>query len=271
MEFSIGKQIRELRKKSGMTQEQLADMIGISFQAVSKWENNIALPDITLVPKLARIFGVTTDDLFSFSLKEMQEDIKRYTDEAYALREHDPRKARSILEKGLQKYPGNEVLMNHMLYVMNYRENPDETIQLASGLIEKTARSDIKYDALRFLAYAYHEKGNAESAVAALEQIPEMIYYTKLSEMAFVLTGRAKYEAAEKQKRSSFEILLQMMWKIAEYYEAEGETEKAVTETERALGLISVLAGDEKNHEFSNYADYFRKQITRMKNNVDLR
>ena len=61
MELQIGNRIRELRKASGMTQEQLAEQIGISFQAVSKWENNIALPDISLVPALARIFGVTTD------------------------------------------------------------------------------------------------------------------------------------------------------------------------------------------------------------------
>lgn len=52
--MNIGNKIRELRKQRGITQEQLAESIGISFQAVSKWENNIALPDITLVPVLAR-------------------------------------------------------------------------------------------------------------------------------------------------------------------------------------------------------------------------
>ena len=50
MNLSIGNKIKALRKEHGITQEQLADSIGISFQAVSKWENNIALPDITLVP-----------------------------------------------------------------------------------------------------------------------------------------------------------------------------------------------------------------------------
>ena len=48
--MNIGNKIKELRKQRGVTQEQLADSIGVSFQAVSKWENNIALPDITLVP-----------------------------------------------------------------------------------------------------------------------------------------------------------------------------------------------------------------------------
>ena len=55
---NIGNKIRELRKQRGITQEQLANRIGVSFQAVSKWENNIALPDIALAPVLASYFGV---------------------------------------------------------------------------------------------------------------------------------------------------------------------------------------------------------------------
>ena len=63
MEIRIGNKIRELRKKHGLTQEQLADNIGVSFQAVSKWENDIALPDITLIPVIANYFGVSTDEV----------------------------------------------------------------------------------------------------------------------------------------------------------------------------------------------------------------
>ena len=70
--MNIGNKIRELRKQRGITQEQLAESIGISFQAVSKWENNIALPDITLVPVLASYFGVSMDELFDFNLKEIE-------------------------------------------------------------------------------------------------------------------------------------------------------------------------------------------------------
>ena len=66
--MNIGNKIRELRKQRGITQEQLAESIGISFQAVSKWENNIALPDITLVPVLSSYFGVSMDEFFDFNL-----------------------------------------------------------------------------------------------------------------------------------------------------------------------------------------------------------
>lgn len=259
MELFIGNRIKELRKERNMTQEQLAELVGISFQAVSKWETGLALPDITLVPRLAKIFGVTTDDLFAYNRKEMQEEIEQYADRAYQFRETDPAEGRRILEEGLQKYPGNDILLNNLLYVLDYTVNPDETIRVASGLIDQTAMSDVRYDALRFLAYAYNAKGDIQSATAALEQIPE-IYFTKLSEMAFVLSGRPKYEAAETQKWLSFEQLLQMMQKIAECYEADGETGKATAETERALALLAAM----QNENFKNYTAFFQAQLDRL-------
>lgn len=56
--------IAELRKKQGISQEELAGILGITFQAVSKWENQLSCPDIALIPKIAEIFQVSTDFLF---------------------------------------------------------------------------------------------------------------------------------------------------------------------------------------------------------------
>lgn len=261
MNIEIGNRIKELRKAKGMTQEQLAEALGISFQAVSKWENNIAMPDITLVPVIARVFGVTTDDLFAHNLKEMQEEVKQISYDSYLHREDDPQKAREILENGLLKYPENDILLNNLLYVI---VDPDESIKIATKLIDKTTESEIKYDALRFLAYAYNKKSDSKAALSALEQIPEL-YFTKLSEIAFVLEGKPKYEAAEKQKWISFEIMIQMMSKLSECYEAENKIENAILEYERAKLLIDALAGEEKIKNFSNYYDYFNQQIERLK------
>ena len=61
----IAKNIQLFRKKLGLKQEELADKLGITFQAVSKWENEKASPDITFLPMLADIFGCSIDDLFS--------------------------------------------------------------------------------------------------------------------------------------------------------------------------------------------------------------
>ncbi len=261
--MNIGNKIRELRKQRGITQEQLAESIGISFQAVSKWENNIALPDITLAPVLASYFGVSIDELFDFNLKEIESAVETITDEAYKFRESNPAESKRILEDGLKKYPENDILLNNLLYVLNYSEKPDETISVASKLIEKTSHSDVKFDALRFLAYAYKAKGDFESAKAAIEQIPE-IYFTKLTEKAYLLSGEAKFEAAEKQKWISFENLLQMMWKLAEYYEENENVGKAIEESERALNLIHIL----KNAQFDTYIKYFSEQTKRLKNKL---
>ena len=261
--MNIGNKIRELRKQRGITQEQLAESIGISFQAVSKWENNIALPDITLVPVLASYFGVSMDELFDFNLKEIEHAVRIITEKAYQYRESNPDESRRILEEGLKKYPENDILLNNLLYVLDYSVKPDETIAIASKLIEKTNQNDVKYDALRFLAYAYKAKGDLESAEAAIEQIPE-IYFTKLTEKAYLLSGKAKFEAAEKQKWISFENLLQMMWKLAEYYEENGKIDKAIAETKKALNLISIIG----NSQFDTYVKFFSKQIERLKNRL---
>lgn len=60
---TLGKRIAMLRKEKGLTQEQLAEKVGVSAQAVSKWENDQSCPDITLLPLLADILGVTVDEL----------------------------------------------------------------------------------------------------------------------------------------------------------------------------------------------------------------
>ncbi len=66
---SIGEKIAELRRERKMTQEELANMIGVSSQSVSKWENSVTMPDIVLLPIIAGIFEVTVDELFSVESK----------------------------------------------------------------------------------------------------------------------------------------------------------------------------------------------------------
>lgn len=67
MDFNLGNIIKRLRIEHSITQEELAAYLGISYQAVSKWETGTTLPDITLLPKIATYFGVKIDDLFSIN------------------------------------------------------------------------------------------------------------------------------------------------------------------------------------------------------------
>lgn len=70
MKLPIGNNIRTLRRKHNITQEQLADKLGVSYQSVSRWENDTCYPDMELLPVLARIFSVSTDRLLGVSAEE---------------------------------------------------------------------------------------------------------------------------------------------------------------------------------------------------------
>ena len=68
--MEVGNVIKKMRFKASMTQEQLAEELGISPQSVSKWENNVSLPDIGLLPSIAEVFGVSVDELFGLNKGE---------------------------------------------------------------------------------------------------------------------------------------------------------------------------------------------------------
>lgn len=63
MKKTLGMRIAELRKEHGMTQLELAEKMGVTDKAVSKWERDLSCPDITSIPNLAKIFGVSVEDL----------------------------------------------------------------------------------------------------------------------------------------------------------------------------------------------------------------
>lgn len=68
--MTLGSKIKQLRHRAGLTQEQLATCLGVSAQSVSKWENEVAMPDITLLPALAGEFGVSIDELFDLTIEQ---------------------------------------------------------------------------------------------------------------------------------------------------------------------------------------------------------
>lgn len=69
---SIGTRIGRMRRAAGLTQEALAEQLGVSSQAVSKWENDLSCPDISLLPELARALGCTTDELLTGKTNEVR-------------------------------------------------------------------------------------------------------------------------------------------------------------------------------------------------------
>ena len=74
--MKIDKKIRQMRLNAGLTQEQLANKLGVSAQSVSKWENDISMPDITLLPDIAETFGISIDDLFDLTTEQKMNRIE---------------------------------------------------------------------------------------------------------------------------------------------------------------------------------------------------
>ncbi len=75
MSSTMGQIIKDLRKKNGFTQEELAGRLGVTYQAVSRWEANGGYPDMEMIPAIANYFNVSIDELFGYS-KEREEKLK---------------------------------------------------------------------------------------------------------------------------------------------------------------------------------------------------
>ena len=258
--MNIGNKIRELRKQRGITQEQLADCVGVSFQAVSKWETGIALPDITLAPALASYFGVSMDDLFDFSVKEIEEKALSIAKESWKYRDSDWEKARNIIDEGLKEYPDNDILLLNRLYVMDFSSNPDEVIEVAERIVDKTKDAATKYDACRLMAHAYKVKNDLESARKAIDLIPE-IYFSNLQLKASILEGEEKWDAACKEFAESLHSLMFIMDTMAECYEAKGEYGDALKIYEDAIKVLEIL---EVKENWYRLHEIFRARVAEL-------
>ncbi len=124
MDFNLGSVIKRLRNEQGVTQDALAEYLGISCQAVSKWETGTTLPDITLLPKLAVFFGVRIDELFSVNHEDELERIdgmlqkEAMTDQNYAY-------AKRILDGILRENPKDVEAMKRYAKVYLAKTNTD--------------------------------------------------------------------------------------------------------------------------------------------------
>lgn len=75
--LKLGENLKKYRIQNGLTQEQLAEVFGVSPQAVSRWELGTTFPDIALLPVIADYFDITTDELFGINGEKTQREIER--------------------------------------------------------------------------------------------------------------------------------------------------------------------------------------------------
>ena len=241
--IKLGEKIKTLRKQKNISQEVLASYLGVSFQAVSKWENGSTMPDVILIPAIASFFGVSTDELFDFNLYETEKQVEEICHEAWKYRSADPARSETILREGLRRFPGNHIILNNLLYTLDYQTRVDEVVSLCTTLIESTKDDEVKYDACRILALCYKENGRSDLIKPTLEKIPE-IYFTKLELMATLLDGEDSYKAAHMQKNLSAETLIDMLIIIGKHLKEQGEPEKAALQFRIAQKVMDAFAED---------------------------
>lgn len=226
MQLNLGQKIRELRHRDGRTQEALAEAIGVTSQAISRWEANGGYPDMEMIPSIANYFGITIDELFgyengrdgkidaiiekidSFGIKARGDD--EWVDEAL-----------SILREGLAEFPGNERLLITLAETLSeagwrrhgeriyydeegfqhhdhdrHSENPfwNESVKICEKLAAATTDSTISMRAITILVLLYRNLGEYEKAIDYAKKMPELKYCRELM-LAHASDGKeeAKY------------------------------------------------------------------------------
>ncbi|MBQ1257554.1 MAG: helix-turn-helix domain-containing protein [Clostridia bacterium] len=123
--MSIGKKIKQLRLKASFTQEQLAENLGVSPQAVSKWENEVTMPDITLLPLFSEVFGVTIDDMFDLTVDQR---LKRIENRMLVEEEFEFdvfREYRDYLSDQLKKHTDRQRILSLLARLYHHRMESD--------------------------------------------------------------------------------------------------------------------------------------------------
>ena len=240
---NLGVKIKELRKEHNISQDVLAKYLGVSFQSISKWENQISMPDISLLPSIAAFFKISIDELFGFNEYDTETQALKICDEALIYREANPLKAKEILEKGLQRFPGNELIMNHLLYVLYNAKKYGELIPLCKALIQTTTDMETKYDAEKLLIETYYELDEKRLVKEHIDNIPEL-YFTKLELIACLTEGPESIIAAVDQKNQSICLAIKMLIKIIDSIDPHEEKDKFYNQFEILKSLIEILQTD---------------------------
>ncbi|MBQ6265077.1 MAG: helix-turn-helix transcriptional regulator [Clostridia bacterium] len=120
MQLELGKRIRELRRRDGRKQEDLAEAIGVTSQAVSRWEANGGYPDMEMIPSIANYFGITIDELFGVDKAKNEEEILEIVDKFDNGKYKGSDGSLSFMAEAYHKYPSDfRILVRYMHSLIN--------------------------------------------------------------------------------------------------------------------------------------------------------
>ncbi len=268
MSLSMGQIIKDLRKKSGFTQEELAERLGVTYQAVSKWENDTGLPDISQVVPLASIFGVTTDVLFgiadtteneeAWKIVQHSESMKKYGEIETYLNAYD------VLLDGLKKYPNNLIIMINCMNLGNSLSLPEngwiyaeerakeiasETIRQAKFVTANSKNITDILSARQILVFLYCSQEKYDLASNEARKFPPRADFALYSNMAIVNEYMANHKRTATYLCTNIDYTLQALEndiaRLGKAYYNDGKYADAITVYETFFEIMSVIFKDE--------------------------
>ncbi|MCI8331472.1 MAG: helix-turn-helix transcriptional regulator [Clostridiales bacterium] len=203
MDFQFGKNIRKFRRRAGVTQETLGNALGLSAQAISRWEAGGGYPDMQLVPAIASYFGITIDELFGYnsdrslriaeicnqyddmerrqvSFETMFDFIRLAAEEFPASDEIMIRYANALYEAGWQERGVRAYNVENSVYAFNDSEYGkqnevwQDAISILTNLLMQTGNPAIREQAVCLLVYLYRNTGQYEEATMLACQQPTL-------------------------------------------------------------------------------------------------
>ena len=236
MKLNIGETIKKLRKEREITQEEFAEVLGVSCQSVSRWENNSCYPDIELIPTIAAFFDISTDKLMGIDQAAETKAVDQYLkDFQAAISIGNIDECIRIARAGVAEFPNNYALLNKLMYalfvatsndadIVDWKENQikydAEIVALGERIIKYCPDTDIRYDATTRLAFHHCEMGRKAMGRSIYETLPS-IYDCREWSIWWALSEEEKIPHTRKLISKSYDILSDMLWELTDLVPAE--------------------------------------------------
>lgn len=242
--MKINEEIQSRRKQLGLTQEQVAKVLGVSAVAVHKWEKAETYPDITLLPPLARLLKTDLNTLLCFQEELTSQEVGSFLEEVRAKIEEDGYETGfSMLEEKINEYSSCDSLLISgamllegamMMYPMAVKEEErEEYRRRIEKLYERASQSEdieIRNTANMMLFNRYLERKEYEAAEKVLDTYPKnMVERQQLQARLFIEQGK-KREAQvllERQVMGEITAINSKLIRLMELAEEEGEKKRA--------------------------------------------
>lgn len=184
MNIKIGAIIKKLRAEKNITQDALATAIGVTPQAISRWESEGGYPDIELLPSLADFFSVSTDELLGYKLSEREEELANIKNELRRLAEVGTHSQKlCFARESFANFPSDAKIKVYLAACLSDEWNNThedallrEAEALCLSVIDGCRDEDIRYEAIFTLSTIYTDSGKPDKAKATLELLSPMKY-----------------------------------------------------------------------------------------------